>query len=154
MITIGRIDKADFPELNLKNINVKIDTGAYTSTIHSHHIEEIKIDGVKYVSFKILDPTHKKYRDKEYRTKNFRKKSVKSSFGASEIRFVITTIIVLYGQEFPVELSLSERSDMKYPILLGRKLLKGRFVVDTAKKNISYKLKMAEAQSNRSIKNK
>ncbi|MBT7825205.1 MAG: peptidase, partial [Bacteroidetes bacterium] len=50
-LTIGRKDKADFPELKLTNISCKIDTGAFTSTIHSHDIKEIIIDGEKYIEF-------------------------------------------------------------------------------------------------------
>lgn len=143
MKIVGRADKADFPELSLKNINVKIDTGAYTSSIHSHDIKELTIDGEKYIVFQILDPSHPKYRDEEYKTKHFIKKSIKNSFGNSEQRFIIETTIVLFGEEYPINLSLSERSDMKYPILIGRKFLNGRFTVDTSKKNISYKLKKA-----------
>ena len=58
---IGRKDKADFPELFLKNISLKVDTGAYTSTIHCHHITEIVIDEEKFVEFQLLDPSHSKF---------------------------------------------------------------------------------------------
>jgi hypothetical protein len=146
MLTIGRSDKADFPELSLKNINVKIDTGAYTSTIHSHDIKEVNIDGTMHLVFKILDPTHPKYRDEEFMTPHYRKKSVKSSFGQSEDRFVVETSIMLFGEAYPIALTLSERGDMKYPILIGRTLLKKRFVVDPSKKNLSYKLKRETAK--------
>jgi hypothetical protein len=141
MKIIGRIDKADFPELSLSDINVKVDTGAYTSTIHSHHIKEVIIDGEKQIEFKLLDPTHTKYKDEIFKTKRYKKKSVKNSFGKSEQRFVVETTIVIFDEEYPIELSLSERSDMKYPILIGRKLLNHRFIVDTSKQNLSYRIK-------------
>jgi len=80
-LTIGRKDKADFPELKLTNISCKIDTGAFTSTIHSHDIKEIIIDGEKYIEFQLLDPSHPKYRDEKLKTKNFTKKNIKNSFG-------------------------------------------------------------------------
>jgi len=143
MKIIGRIDKADFPELSLSNINIKIDTGAYTSSIHSHDIVEYTENGENYITFQILDPSHPKYTNQEYKTKRFKKKHIKNSFGSSEQRFVVETTIVLFGEEFPIQLSLSERSNMKYPILIGRKLLNRRFIVDTSKINISYKQKKA-----------
>ncbi len=141
MKVIGRIDKADFPELDLQDINVKIDTGAYTSSIHSHEINEVEIEGVKYIEFKLLDPSHHSYQDKVLKTKNYKMKKIKSSFGSIEQRFIVKTIIVIFGKEYPIELSLSERSVMRFPILLGRKFLNKRFMTNTSLKNISYNLK-------------
>lgn len=136
---IGRKDKASFPELNLEDIDVKIDTGAYTSAIHCHHIEEKIINGEKAIRFDLLDPSHEQYNNKEFSTKKYTIKKIKNSFGNSEKRFIITTIIILFGKSYPIELSLSERGDMKYPVLIGRKLLKGKFVVDSSKSDLSYK---------------
>lgn len=141
MKIIGRKDKADFPELHLVNIDIKVDTGAYTSTIHSHNIKEVVIDGEKYIEFQLLDPSHPNYSDEIFKTKRYIKKKVKNSFGKSELRFFVETIIIIFGEEYPIELSLSERSNMNYPILIGRKLLNDRFIVDTTKRNLSYKLK-------------
>jgi len=140
-IIIGRKDKADFPELILTNINCKIDTGAYTSSIHCHHIKECIINNEKYIEFCLLDPSHSKYKNKKFKVKNYKKKRIKNSSGKSEQRFIIETIIVIFNNEYPIELSLSERSDMKHPILIGRKLLDGRFIVDTSKYNLSFRLK-------------
>lgn len=145
---IGRKDKADFPEFFLKNINCKVDTGAYTSSIHCHHIREIEVDGIKYIEFQLLDPTHTKFQDEKFRTKRYKKKRVKNSFGQSEWRFVVETSIVLFGNEYPVELSLSERSEMKYPILIGRKLLRGKFIVDISQYNLSFKMKQNGLKNN------
>lgn len=140
-IIIGRRDKADFPELSLKNISLKVDTGAYTSSIHCHHIREVNIDGEMHVEFELLDPKHAKFKDRKFKTKRYKKKTIKNSFGITEERFLIETLIVIFGTEFPIEFSLSERSDMKYPILIGRKMLNKRFIVDTSQINLSYKLK-------------
>jgi hypothetical protein len=148
MKTIGRIDKADFPELNLEDIKVKVDTGAYTSSVHSHHIKEIELNGEKLIEFKLLDPSHPEYEDKKFKTKNYKVKSIKSSFGQIEQRYIIETKIVLFAQEYPIKLSLSERSDMKFPILLGRRFLNKQFIVNTALKNISFKLKREEIRNN------
>lgn len=148
MKTIGRIDKADFPELHLQDIYIKIDTGAYTSSIHSHDIQEVEVNGEKHIEFKLLDPSYAKYKDIVFKVKNYKEKMVKSSFGAIEQRFIIKTTIVIFDQVYPIELSLSERSDMKSPILIGRKFLKKQFIVDASKKNISYKLKKEKIKNN------
>ncbi|MDN3619322.1 RimK/LysX family protein [Polaribacter undariae] len=140
-ITIGRIDKADFPELHLEDIDLKIDSGAYTSSIHCSNIEEITIDGKNFIRFKLLDPEHPFYNNKEFTTKNYASKLVKSSNGISEKRFLVETEIVIFNEIFPIHLTLSERKDMKFPILLGRKFLNKKFVIDTTKTNLSHKLK-------------
>ncbi len=141
METIGRVDIVDFPELQLQGINIKVDTGAYTSSIHSHDIQEVELKGEKYIKFKLLDPSHPKYNGKVFKVKDYTEKQIKSSFGNIENRFIIKTIIVLFGKDYPIELSLSERNGMKFPILLGRKFINKKFIVNTALKNISFKLK-------------
>ncbi|WP_372641982.1 ATP-dependent zinc protease [Ancylomarina sp.] len=141
MKIIGRIDKADFPELNLLDIDIKVDTGAYTSSIHCHDVQEIELDGEKFIEFKLLDPSHTQYNSKIFKVKNYEVKSVKSSFGAVEQRFIVNTKIVIFGKEYSIKLSLSERSDMRIPILLGRRFLNKKFIVDTSSKNLSFKLK-------------
>ena len=139
--TIGRVDKADFKELSLEDIDIKIDSGAYTSSIHCSNIKEITIDDISVIKFKLLDPEHPFYNNKEFTFKNYNSKIVKSSNGISEKRFMIQTEIIIFGESFPIYLTLSERKDMKFPILLGRKFLNKKFVIDTAKKNLSFKLK-------------
>lgn len=140
-ITIGRIDKADFPELHLEDIELKIDSGAYTSSIHCSNIEEVINENENFIRFKLLDPEHVFYNNKEFSTKNYTSKMVKSSNGISEKRFMIETEIIIFNTKFPIFLTLSERIEMKYPILLGRKFLNKKFVIDTSRTNLSHKLK-------------
>ncbi|MGD9931215.1 MAG: ATP-dependent zinc protease [Mangrovibacterium sp.] len=134
---IGRQDLADFPGLQLENIEVKVDTGAYTSSFHCHDIEEISLAGTKKLRCFFLDPEHEKYHNKEFIFDRFSKKKVRSSNGQLEERFSINTTIILFGQEMPLELTLAERGNMKFPVLLGRKFLSKKFVVDSAKANLS-----------------
>ena len=93
---IGRVDKIDFPEFELIEIDAKVDTGAFTSAIHTHKIKELTIDGVSYIKFTLLDPEHIQYNEKEFKTKSFEKRVIKSSNGTSEERFVIKTTVVLH----------------------------------------------------------
>ncbi|MGB5394558.1 MAG: RimK/LysX family protein [Lutimonas sp.] len=138
---IGRKDFADFPEFGLENIAVKTDTGAYSSSIHCHHIEEIVKDGEKAIQFRLLDPNHEEYNEKLFCTRKYAIKTIKNSFGGTEDRYIITTNIILFGNFYPIKLSLSERGEMKYPVLLGRELLNKNFNVDTDRTNLSFKKK-------------
>ena len=133
MKIIGRIDKASFPELFIDQVDVKIDTGAFTSSIHSHEIK--KVNGI--IEFKILDPSHPEYNDQVFKASNFSEKKIKSSNGSSEVRYIIKTVIIFFGEDYPIELSLTNRGDMKFPVLLGRKFLNNRFVVDSSKEDLS-----------------
>lgn len=140
-MTIGRIDKADFPEFVLSGIDVKIDSGAYTSTIHCSNIQEMSAKGESVLQFTLLDPEHPFYNNKQFTSKNYTSKKVKSSNGIAEVRFMIQTEIFIFNKNFPIYLTLSERKEMKFPILLGRKFLNKKFVIDTLKINLSHKLK-------------
>jgi len=138
-ITIGRKDKADFPELGLKEIDFKVDTGAYTSAIHCHKIGTKQVAGKEVLVFTLLDPSHPKYNNKEFSTENFREKRVKNSFGGSEKRFLVKTNIRIFQKKYAIEISLSERGEMRFPILIGRRFLMGKFVVDPSKYDLSFK---------------
>ncbi len=139
---IGRLDKADFTEFALEDIDIKMDTGAYTSSIHCHNIREVKYkSGRSVLKFNLLDPSHPDYSNRLYTAKNYEITTVKSSTGHTEIRYVITTEIILFGISYDIELTLSDRSVMKYPILIGRKLLLNNFVVDVSETYLSFKTK-------------
>ena len=88
---IGRIDKADFPLLNLFDIEVKIDTGAYTSSIHC---KNMKVED-SYLKCNFLDEEHPNYHGKEIVFDEYDVKVVKSSNGQSEARYRIKTEILL-----------------------------------------------------------
>ncbi|WP_372932771.1 ATP-dependent zinc protease family protein [Mariniphaga sediminis] len=138
-IIIGRKDKADFKQLELEGIDVKIDSGAYTSSFHCHHIERFEKSGTAWVKCHFLDPEHPLYHEKEFIFKAFKIRRVKSSNGAVEERISIQTEIFLFGKHYPIELTLTERAEMKYPVLLGRKFISKKFLIDTSRKNLSFK---------------
>jgi len=136
---IGRFDKANLPEFGIENINVKIDTGSYNSSIHCSEIKEIIVDDKTFIRFKLLDSDHPKFFFDELYSDKFVIKKIRSSNGISEMRYVIESEIELYNVIYKTTFSLTNRSEMKYPILLGRKLLAKNFLVDVNKKNLSYK---------------
>jgi hypothetical protein len=127
---IGRREWASLPEFGLKNVKVKIDTGAYSSSIHVSLIEEV--DGILYVVF--LDSNHPEFQNNPFSFKEFRRKKVKSSNGIIQERYFIKTYIVLGSVKIKTEFSLTQRKGMRYPILIGRKLLNKRFLIDTSLK--------------------
>lgn len=130
---IGRLEHVSFPNFGIENIEAKIDTGAYSGSIHVSSIRETKHNGVDAVSFMLVDEFHPQYQNIEHIVVDFKKKSVKSSNGLVEDRYFIKTPFVL-GDEVCVGLfSLSDRSNMKYPVLLGRKLFKKDFLVDASR---------------------
>lgn len=137
--TIGRREKIHIPEWGLKNVTAKIDTGAYTSSIHCEFAEEKIENSVPVLYFKVLSPKHKKYKSKVIRTEDFTEKVVKNSFGQAEVRYKVNTKVVMFGEEFDAEFTLTDRSKMRIPILIGRKLLRGRFLVDVDSINLSKK---------------
>lgn len=131
VLTVGRRETVDFPELGLFGLTAKIDTGANTTALHCHHV---RVDnGVLY--FRLLDETHPEYQDREHRFEKFEQKTIKSSFGESELRYIIRTKITLGSRTLRGIVSLTDRANMKYPVLIGRRLLKNRFLVDVSKLN-------------------
>ena len=144
--TIGRKDRADFPDLSLKNLKVKVDTGAYTSSIHCHNIKVYRYKGKRKLKFFILDPDHPKFHATQLVFEQFDQKLVKNSFGETELRFVIRSTIKLFKKRIKLELSLTDRGSMRYPVLLGRKVLEDRFIVDVSKINLSYNYKLNGAK--------
>lgn len=137
---IGRTDKADFPKLGFQDIDVKIDTGAYTSSIHCHHIEER--DNKLVCTF--FDKKHPLYNGKELIFEEYDIAAVRSSNGEIQYRYEVQTLIKIYGKVYKISLTLTSREDMRFPVLLGRKFLTKKFIVDTDLTDVSYNLKTNE----------
>ena len=148
---LGRRELVDFPDFALGGVEAKVDTGAYTSAIHCSDIR-IEHDAQQRprLVVHLLDPGHEGADGRPLAFAEFALRDIRSSNGEVQERYVIKAVIQLYGENFQAEFSLSDRSDMKYPVLLGRSLLRqGRFVVDVAKRNLSYKA-LARAATRRS----
>ncbi len=133
---IGRIDKADFPLLNLHDIDIKIDTGAYTSSIHCHKVT-LDNGALKCLFY---EKGHPLYSD-EITFEKYKIAKVKSSNGITQKRYKVKTTIVLFDKKYNIDLTLSTRSKMKYPVLIGRKFLSKKFIVDINQKHVSYQKK-------------
>jgi len=120
---IGRREYVNFPLFNITHVEAKIDTGAYTCAIDCNHIELKTEEGKKILSFRLFN--HQLYSVEE-----FTQKKIKNSFGEMEERYVIKTLISIGRKKIKTTISLSDRGNMRYPVLIGRRLLKGKFIVD------------------------
>ena len=138
---IGRKEKIHFTEFGLKNLIAKVDTGAYSSSLHCHITGIEKTGGLEYVSFMPLVYRNKVKNSKELKVPVSKKKTVKSSSGHIEERYFVKVKVKLNGHSLVTEFSLTDRSNMRHTILLGRKFLKGYYVVDVSKKFLLSKKK-------------
>lgn len=134
---IGRKEKITLPDLGLKSVWAKIDTGAFTSSLHAEDIREEEENGKTVLKFEILMPSHKDFTGKTLSFEEYKQKKVKNSFGQAETRYLVVTRIKIAGETFSAEFTLSDRSSMKNSILLGRKILQNKFLVDVNRVNLS-----------------
>jgi hypothetical protein len=137
MNVLGRYDRVDLPGLGLVNIHAKVDTGAFTSSLHCRQAKVV--DGV--LEFILLDEEHPEFTGMKFSFNEFDQRNVRNSFGEVEKRFVITTPLKIFNEEIIAEFSLSNRGSLKFPVLIGRKILRNRFIIDVAKKNQSFRAK-------------
>jgi hypothetical protein len=138
---LGRRELIDLPGLGLLGVVAKVDTGAYTSAIHCAdlHLEDGPTTGRPVLHVRLLDPEHPVTDGQLLTFREFAVRNIRSSNGEVQARYVIRTVVRLYGQDFETEFSLADRSDLKHPVLLGRSLLRqGRFVVDVARRDVAY----------------
>lgn len=126
--SLGRSEEVALPQLNWHSVEARVDTGAYHCAIHciNYHV-----DGSELV---VSWPNNHQTRHSQ-----FRKATVKSSFGDLQERYLVHLELSVYGELVLQEFSLSDRSRMRHPILLGRTFLKRGFVVDVRRKNVSAK---------------
>ena len=124
---VGWRELVDLPELGLRGIAAKIDSGARTSSLHGEVIESFERDGEQFVRFavdldgvkQVCEAVHVDVR------------GITSSNGETQRRYVIKTPLKIGDTEFRAEISLADRASMKFPMLVGRSSLRRRFVVDS-----------------------
>lgn len=136
---IGITDFISIPEAGITNLPCKVDTGADSCAIHCDRARIREKNGEELLVFKLLDKGHPLYSGKELAIKNFKETRVKSSFGDYEYRYQVMIKFKMFGKEFEAQFNLSNRKNMKYPVLLGRKFLANNFIVDVSRRNISQK---------------
>lgn len=127
---VGWKEWVSLPDLEIPAIMAKIDTGALTSSIHAYNIEYFRKDGERYVRFE-LHPLQKNHTiTRVCEAKLVDKRHVKNSGGDEEKRPVIKTKIAIGGIERIIELNLTNRDAMGMRMLIGRKALKDKMLVN------------------------
>jgi hypothetical protein len=134
MEIIGRRELIHLPEWGGFFIPAKIDTGAFRTAIHCESCHEVSSENETklIVSFDwendgILQ---------QLTFTDYKKRTIKNSFGQTEERFCLRTVIKIGEKNIRSEVTLTDRSGMKYPVLLGRKTIGKKFLVDVSKINI------------------
>lgn len=127
---IGWREWVSLPDLDIDKIKVKVDTGARTSALHAHRITKFTKDNATYVRF-FVHPLQRKNKPEVACTALVvDERSVKNSGGKATERYVIRTTLVAGDQSWPIELTLTNRDEMGFRMLLGRQAVRRRFVVD------------------------
>lgn len=121
------------PELHIDQIKAKVDTGARTSALHAFSLEPFEENGLSKIRFCIHPLQHNNELAITCVADVVDKRPVTDSGGHTEERYVILTPITIAGQTWPIEITLTERENMLFRMLLGRSALKRRFVVNPAK---------------------
>lgn len=127
-LVIGRAERVDFPDAEVFSVHGKIDTGAYRSSVWASDIREE--NGV--LKFKILGPESKAYSGKDCETTEYEVVEVENSFGQKEDRYSVYLRVKVGAKTTRTNFTLADRSVKTYPVLIGRRLLRGRYLVDVS----------------------
>lgn len=129
-VIIGCEEWCALPKLQTPAIKVRVDSGAKTSALHAEKITPFEKNGEKWVRFMMFPLQSDAKINTECEAKIIDERIIKSSTGNREKRFVIATILSLNGEEWEIEVTLTNRDSMGYRMLLGREAMAGRVVVD------------------------
>jgi hypothetical protein len=131
---IGKREIVSILDLELFDLDAKVDTGADSNSLHC---DDIYIDDENFVHFTLLDKVHPAYHTKKMKMPLHKLKRVKSSNGTVQLRASIKIDMLFFGKKYRTVVSLTNRSDMKYPMLIGRKFLANRFLVDVSQEYLT-----------------
>lgn len=133
-VIIGRAELVHFMDFEIADVPAKVDTGAYRSAVHA---EDIFVDDSGLLNFNILG-SHKVCGaiSRTHKTKDFKIVTIANSFGHEEDRYEVKLKVKLGPKIFNTTFTLANRSKKIYPILLGRKMIKDRFLVDVTETSV------------------
>lgn len=124
--TIGRAEMVDFPEFNIRNVPARVDTGAKTSAVWASGV--IEENGT--LQCVLFGPDSKLYTGEALRFTEYNIRTIASSIGLAEERYVVKLLVKVKGRRIRASFTLANRSEQAYPMLIGRNILRGKFVVD------------------------
>jgi hypothetical protein len=125
---IGRVELISFPDAGVVKLRAKVDTGAYRSSIWATNVHEA--DGKLY--FTLLGPDSEHYSGIELSTDVYKQVQVENSFGHKQERYSVFLRVEIAGRKIRSNFTLANRGAKTYSALIGRKMLKNRFIVDVS----------------------
>ncbi len=131
LVPVGWREWVALPGLRVGALKAKIDSGALTSSLHAVDIERFKKDDQEWVRFALQIRPGSTRTTKPRTARLYDVRKVTSSNGESEERPVIQTTLVIASHAFLTEFTLTARAGMRYRMLVGRRSLAGRFLVDS-----------------------
>jgi hypothetical protein len=135
---VGWLEYIALPDLGLGRIKAKFDTGARTSALHATRIELFQKDDCDWVRFHVL--CDEGGPDILQEAPVYDTRHIKNTSGIPEERVVIRTPITLAGRTWPITVSLTDRSNMRLPMIVGRTALKQQNIaVHTRKTKLTSK---------------
>ena len=133
LLVIGWREWLSLPQIRIRRIKAKVDTGARSSCLHAPTIETFQIDGQLHVRFSVQPIQRNKDFTVTCEAKVHDQRLVRSSNGEASERYVIQTSAKWLDQSWPIELTLADRSEMGFRLLLGREAIRGKMLVDSAR---------------------
>jgi hypothetical protein len=134
-IVLGWCETLALPDLSLPAIEAKVDTGARSSSLHVDSQQCFERAGRQWVRFALhLDGAAAK-RTVQAEAPVHDRRAVRDSGGHETERVFILTTLAIANIRYPIEINLAARRGLKFPMLLGRTALAGRFLVDPARKH-------------------
>lgn len=129
-ITVGWREWGSLPELNISTIKLKVDTGAKTSALHAFDLEPFQKKQQKYIRFKVHPNQKNKKLTIQCEAPLIDQRQISDSGGHKEMRYVIQTMLTLGKDQWPIEITLTNRSNMRFRMLLGRRAMVNHILVD------------------------
>lgn len=129
---IGWREYVSLPDLGIRSIKAKIDTGARSSSIHAFGLEVGTQRGARVATFEVHPHQRSARGAVEVTAEIIDERWIRSSTGHRQLRVVVWMDLELYGQRWTSEVTLARRDQMGFRMLLGREAVRGRFLVDPA----------------------
>ncbi|GAB4188426.1 MAG: ATP-dependent zinc protease [Wenzhouxiangellaceae bacterium] len=133
LITIGAVEWVALPELGIRKLRARTDTGAASSALHVENIQEFSRDGVDWVRFDVITGTSKHWRRRSAEALVAGMRKVRNTSGEVETRYLIRTHLMIGGNDWVIDVNLTDRSNMRYRMLLGRSTMRNRVLVNPSR---------------------
>lgn len=138
---LGWREWVSFPDLGIAQIKAKVDSGARTSCLHAFRVEPFEREGRGWVSFDIHPQQGNTDDVITCEAPVLDKRAVRDSGGHEEVRYVIETTIRIGDRSHSAEVTLTDRDTMKFRVLLGRSMFRGKYLVDASRSYLCGKKK-------------